>query len=84
MQNKRIAPTKVIRYKCLDCCAGDVIYVKCCPSHTCPLWKFRLGKNPFTEKNSQNPLLEAKNFIGKEKLLLKEMHQYVQHLCKNS
>ncbi len=38
---------KVIRKKCLDCCAYHHAEVRQCPIQTCPLWPFRMGKNPF-------------------------------------
>lgn len=43
---KVITPMKAIRAKCLDCCAGQYSEVKMCPCTTCPLYDFRLGKNP--------------------------------------
>ena len=66
--NKRISPLKAIRLKCLDCTGGEVLQIKTCPAIDCPLWKFRLGIHPFTEKNSKNPFLEPKNFEGKENM----------------
>lgn len=38
---------RVIREKCLDCVCGVVPEVKRCPSEDCPLWPYRMGKNPF-------------------------------------
>ena len=38
---------KAIRAKCLDCCCGQYKEVKHCPATTCPLYPFRLGKDPF-------------------------------------
>lgn len=43
---KVMTPMKAIRTKCLDCCAGQYSEVKMCPCTTCPLYDFRLGKNP--------------------------------------
>lgn len=42
--------SKVIREKCLDCCAGQISEVKNCVCVTCPLWAFRMKKNPFSER----------------------------------
>lgn len=39
-------PLKSIRAKCLDCCCGQAQEVRLCSSQTCPLWPFRMGKNP--------------------------------------
>ena len=43
-------PVKVIRNKCLDCCGGSSKEVELCPIETCPLWRWRFGKNPYREK----------------------------------
>lgn len=44
------SPLKAIREKCLDCCAGQTSEVKYCPAEDCPLWPFRMGKNPFRKE----------------------------------
>lgn len=41
-----MTPIKSIRLFCLECCGGSSNEVKLCPSTTCPLHPFRLGKNP--------------------------------------
>lgn len=46
MEEKRISPLKAIRLKCLDCSCGSSNEVKLCPVEKCPLYPFRLGKNP--------------------------------------
>ena len=43
-------PMKAIRLKCKDCCNGSPMEVKLCPSTDCPLYPFRMGKNPFRQK----------------------------------
>lgn len=43
-------PVKVIRAKCLDCCAGSSNEVKLCTAERCPLWPCRFGKNPYRKK----------------------------------
>ena len=42
----KTTPVKAIKAKCLDCCCGDRNEVKECTAKDCPLWSFRLGKNP--------------------------------------
>lgn len=41
-----MTPLKAIREKCLDCMCGQAQEVKLCPCDDCPLYPFRLGKNP--------------------------------------
>ena len=41
---------KAIRAKCLDCCAFQKEEVKLCTDNNCPLWPFRMGKNPYKKK----------------------------------
>lgn len=48
-------PLKAIRAVCLDCCGGSPKEVRFCQfsgidSPACPLYPFRLGKNPFLKK----------------------------------
>ena len=51
METDRITnPIKAIRAKCLDCCLDQSNEAKLCPAEDCPLWPFRLGKNPFRKK----------------------------------
>lgn len=37
---------KAIRAKCLECSGGSAAEVRVCELTHCPLYKFRLGKNP--------------------------------------
>ena len=46
-QKAQTNPTKVIREKCLDCCCGSIKEVKLCAAERCPLWPWRMGKNPY-------------------------------------
>lgn len=43
-------PVKAIREKCIDCCCGSTLEVKECTVEQCPLFPYRLGKNPFRQK----------------------------------
>ena len=43
-------PLKAIREKCLDCCCGNAAEVRKCVALDCPLWPFRMGRNPFRKK----------------------------------
>ena len=47
---------KAIRQKCVeDCCAGYVSEANNCLSTSCPLYPFRMGKNPYRK---QKPISE--------------------------
>lgn len=50
MEDELKSPIKAIRAKCLDCCCDQKEEVKMCPATTCPLYPFRMGKNPFRKR----------------------------------
>ena len=68
-----MTPIQAIRAKCLDCCCGQVNEVKLCTAERCPLYPFRMGKNPnikpreYTEEQREamrqrlKKTMEAKN-----------------------
>lgn len=41
---ERVSRSKAIRLKCLDCCCGQAAEVRKCPATSCPLWRFRMGR----------------------------------------
>ncbi len=41
-----MTPLKAIREKCVDCCCGSANEVKLCTAEDCPLYAYRLGKDP--------------------------------------
>ncbi|MGA2775652.1 MAG: hypothetical protein ABSE81_06295 [Candidatus Omnitrophota bacterium] len=41
-----LTPVKAIRAKCLDCSGFQPSEVRRCESEDCPLFPYRLGKNP--------------------------------------
>lgn len=43
---KSLTPVKAIRVKCLDCSNGQMKEIRLCPITDCPLYRFRMGKNP--------------------------------------
>ena len=55
---KRRSPLRAIRQKCLDCTADQPKEIAECCSANCPLWPFRMGKNPYIEISPQG--LEVK------------------------
>ena len=58
------SPIKAIRAKCMDCCYDQREEVKLCPAKDCPLWPFRLGKNP----NRVRHMTEEQKQAAKERL----------------
>ena len=61
MEEKRISALKAIRIKCLDCCCGIKKDVKSCKELDCPLYPFRLGKNPNRAGITNSGSFNAKN-----------------------
>ena len=41
---------RAIKLKCLDCSSYNTNEIKECPVKKCPLYPFRLGKNPFRKR----------------------------------
>ena len=41
---------RAIKLKCIDCSTYNINEIKECPVNKCPLYPFRLGKNPFRKK----------------------------------
>ena len=54
----KTTPLKAIRKKCLDCSCDCKLEVRECPVIDCPIYPYRLGKNP------------ARSGIGNSKALL--------------
>ncbi len=82
MEGKRITPLKAIRLKCLDCCCGSAHEVKLCTAEKCPLYLFRLGKNPnrtgiggngsFGAEKSGSTSISATNTLSEGTYILQE------------
>ncbi len=54
---KTITPTKAIRLHCLDCSNGQYKEVQNCVIDSCPLYPFRVGKNPnYPKVNRKSPI----------------------------
>lgn len=47
-----LPPLKAIRAKCLECCCDQVVEVRLCDMTDCPLWPFRMGRNPYRKKRT--------------------------------
>lgn len=72
-------PVKAIRAYCMECSCGQTSEVKECPIVKCPLYPFRMGKNPYRQRREMSEeqkqvladrLKEARNSrsssVGKE------------------
>ena len=46
------SPLKAIRANCVECMGGQRSLVRECDLRGCPLWPYRLGKNPFITKRN--------------------------------
>lgn len=47
---KDTSPIKAIRANCVDCVGGSERLVRECAASRCPLWPFRMGKNPWDSR----------------------------------
>ena len=47
MSERVLTPLRAIKAHCYQCCGDSANEAKLCPAETCPLHKFRLGKNPY-------------------------------------
>ena len=47
---KITSPLKAIRCFCIECMGGQVREVKNCTAPNCPLYAFRMGKNPYRSR----------------------------------
>lgn len=56
-----MTPVKAIRAKCLDCCCGQQREVALCPCSDCPLYPFRMGKNPNFKLTDEQRAARAAN-----------------------
>lgn len=50
---------KVIRSKCMDCCVQQPSEVRLCAAKTCPLWPYRMGKDPFRNRTMTDEQKQA-------------------------
>lgn len=61
MKNKYLSPLKSIRKNCLECSNQQPKEVKECSIIDCPLYPFRLGKNPNRSKIGNCQAVISKN-----------------------
>ena len=69
---KPMSLMKAVRAKCLDCCGGNKSVIPVCGIPNCPLYPFRLGKNPFRKREiseeERTKLSERMKSINRNKL----------------
>ncbi len=46
----KLTPIRAIRLKCLDCTCSQKNEVRYCEIDTCPLWPYRMGRRPKTQR----------------------------------
>ena len=51
---ERVSRSKAIRLKCIDCCCGNMAEVRRCPVASCPLWRYRMGKEVKDDASAEN------------------------------
>lgn len=49
-------PLKAIRKKCIDCSGDSMKEVRLCWAQRCPIYPFRMGKNPFRKRKALTDL----------------------------
>lgn len=75
------SPLKAIRKHCMDCCGQQRAEVKMCPCTNCPLYPFRMGKNPFRKRTlTDEQRLQARDRLAnaRSKKKKKEMEMEME------
>ena len=62
--HQRMSPMQAIRRKCLDCSGQQIAEARLCEAITCPLWPFRAGRHPYTERALHEADSEAISSTG--------------------
>ena len=63
---KVLTPIKAMRAKCIDCCCGQLKAVRLCPSTTCWLWPYRMGKRPPRESSTVTAIVSEAQETNQE------------------
>lgn len=64
---------RAVREFCLECVCGAVKAVNECTSLACPLYEFRMGKNPYSNENIKGTIAYRDNLRGRRLLKAKRM-----------
>jgi len=70
-EKPELTPIKAIRKYCLWCCCGSYKEVKECPVVDCPLYEYRMRKNPKRKfkSTSKMPVLSKNSIVEKQVFL---------------
>jgi hypothetical protein len=60
---------KTLRAYCLDCCCYQPSEVTKCPATRCPLWPYRLGKNPWRKATKSQRAASRNNMAAIQRKL---------------
>lgn len=72
---KPVIRSKAIRTKCLDCSKWQQSEVRECPVIKCPLWPWRMGKQPSAEDLEKLKNVDDEPEYQKEKQISKSVPQ---------
>lgn len=68
MGHERMTAQKAIRANCLECANGSAHEVRFCTDVICPLWPFRMGRNPWrpplSEETRERKAQQLKQNLG--------------------
>lgn len=56
LSKKQLTPIKAIRTKCLECSGRSYKEARLCVIPDCPLYPYRMGKNPNRKKQPQKQI----------------------------
>ncbi len=59
--SKSLSPVKAIREHCIDCSGNELKAVRECQITECPLYAYRLGKNPHRQGILQSKAVPFEN-----------------------
>lgn len=62
-KEKRLTPIKAIRAKCLECSGSNNAEVRNCVIPSCPLYPYRMGKNPYIKVSEERKAANAANLL---------------------
>lgn len=62
-KEKRLTPIKAIRAKCLECSGDNSAEVRNCVIPSCPLYPYRMGKNPYIKVSEERRAASAANLL---------------------